>query len=68
MKIIQINAVYGVGSTGHIVQDIHEMLYAKGHESYIFWATACANADNPAYFYRIGSQLDHKIHAALRRA
>ena len=46
MKIIQINAVYGVGSTGHIVQDIHEMLYAKGHESYIFWATACANADN----------------------
>ena len=25
MKIIQINAVYGVGSTGHIVQDIHEL-------------------------------------------
>lgn len=67
MKIIQINAVYGVGSTGHIVQDIHEMLCEKGHESYIFWAAACANADNPAYFYRIGSQLDHKIHAVLRR-
>lgn len=67
MRIIQINAVYGVGSTGHIVQDIHEMLCAEGHESYVFWATACANADDPAHFYQIGSQLDHKIHAVLRR-
>ena len=67
MRIIQINAVYGVGSTGHIVQDIHDMLCAEGHESYVFWATACANADDPARFYQIGSQLDHKILALLRR-
>ena len=67
MRILQINAVYGVGSTGHIVQDIHEMLCAEGHESYVFWATGCANADDPAYFYQIGSQLDHKIHAVRRR-
>lgn len=67
MRIIQINAVYGVGSTGHIVQDIHEMLCAEGHESYVFWATACVNADDPAHFYQIGSKLDHKIHAVLRR-
>ena len=43
MRIIQINAVYGVGSTGHIVQDIHEMLCAEGYESYVFWATVGAN-------------------------
>lgn len=67
MRIIQINAVYGVGSTGHIVQDIHEMLCAEGHESYVFWAITCANADNSGHFYQIGSRLDHKTHAILRR-
>ena len=67
MRIIQINAVYGVGSTGHIVQDIHEMLCAKGYESYVFWATVGANINNPVHFYQIGSKLDHKAHAVLRR-
>lgn len=67
MRIIQINAVYGVGSTGHIVQDIHEMLCAEGYESYVFWATVGANINNPVHFYQIGSKLDHKAHAVLRR-
>lgn len=67
MKIVQINAVYGVGSTGNIVKDIHEMLIEHGHDSYVFWGILCKNANNDELFYQIGSVLDHKIHAFLRR-
>ena len=66
MKIVQINAVYGVGSTGRIAQDIACALKAQGHENHIFWAITC-RADENAAFYRIGSTLDHKRHALLRR-
>lgn len=66
MKIVQINAVYGVGSTGRIAQDIARKLKASGHENHIFWAISC-RADDNAAFYRIGSTLDHKLHALLRR-
>lgn len=66
MKIVQINAVYGVGSTGRIVQDISGALTAQGHESHVFWATAC-RPDKSARLVRIGSTLDHKVHALLRR-
>ncbi|MBQ9929655.1 MAG: glycosyltransferase [Oscillospiraceae bacterium] len=66
MKIVQINAVYGVGSTGRIAQDIAHALKAQGHENHIFWAISC-RADENAAFYRIGSTLDHKLHALLRR-
>ena len=41
MKIVQINAVYGVGSTGRIAQDIAATLRKGGHEAYVFWATLC---------------------------
>lgn len=67
MRIIQINATYGVGSTGHIVQDIHRMLCANGQDSYVFWATASADVEDSEYIYRIGSEFDHKLHAVLRR-
>lgn len=67
MKILQINAVYGIGSTGHIVQDIHTRLLAEGHDSFVMWAIQCIGADDPTRFIRIGSKLDHKVHAMLRR-
>lgn len=66
MKIVQINAVYGVGSTGRIAQDIARELKNQGHENYIFWATGCRMDEN-AQFIRIGSTLDHKLHALFRR-
>lgn len=66
MKIIQINAVYGIGSTGRIVQDISQALTTQGHESYVFWAIQCQKDDH-ARFIRIGNTLDHKLHALLRR-
>lgn len=66
MKIVQINAVYGVGSTGRIAQDIAAALHQQGHEAHIFWAIDCREDEN-ATFYRIGNTLDHKLHALLRR-
>lgn len=35
MKVIQVNSVCGVGSTGRIATDIHKTLMEKKHESYI---------------------------------
>lgn len=35
MKIVQVNSVCGVGSTGRIATDIHSILKEKGHDSYI---------------------------------
>ncbi len=35
MKICQVNCVYGEGSTGRIVQDLHKTLLKRGHESVV---------------------------------
>ena len=67
MKIVQINAVYGVGSTGRITRDIHNMLQANGHESYVFYAIKSNAQSTEKNIYKIGTDLDHKIHAFLRR-
>lgn len=66
MKVVQINATYGAGSTGALARDIHLQLKAQGHESYVFWATAC-RGDVDGNVLRIGSAADHKGHALLRR-
>lgn len=68
MKIVQINATYGIGSTGCIVKDIHERLTDQQNESYVFWAAKCipeAVKDN--HISRVGNGLDHKIHAVQWR-
>lgn len=66
MRIVQINAVYGVGSTGRIVQDIAGVLRKQGHETYVFWAIQCREDEN-AQFIRVGNTLDHKLHAFQQR-
>ncbi|MBQ8768971.1 MAG: glycosyltransferase [Oscillospiraceae bacterium] len=66
MKVVQINAVYGVGSTGRIALDIAGELRRQGHESYVFWAIDCREDEN-AHLIRVGNTLDHKLHALLRR-
>lgn len=35
MKILQVNCVYGYGSTGKIVRDIHHALQSEGHRSVV---------------------------------
>ena len=64
MKVLQINAVYGFGSTGLIVKDIEECLIENGHEAYV--AYAMANLE-PRNGYRIGNKVDRKWHAVIAR-
>lgn len=65
MKIIQINSVCGVGSTGRIVTDIHSALQNKGIESFIMYGRGESRACDSAI--KISSQLDFYSHALQTR-
>lgn len=65
MKVLQINAVCGTGSTGRIATDIEAILQEKGHESFIAYGRGTPqNADAPI---RIGSTKDNYTHVAKTR-
>ncbi len=65
MKVLQINSVCGVGSTGRIATDIHNTLVEQGHESYIAYGRDlpknCENA------MKIGKEIDNYTHVAKTR-
>ncbi len=67
MKVMQINAVYGVGSTGVIVEDLHNLSLQNGIESYVSYSTTNKNPDEIKNGYVIGKNLGKKIHAVLSR-
>lgn len=67
MKVLQINAVYGVGSTGVIVRDIHELCLENGIESYVVYSTSNVPSESIINGYQIGNTLDKKLHALLCR-
>lgn len=67
MKILQINAVYGIGSTGAIVKDIHEISLKNGIDSYVAYSTSSVSPDNIHNGYCIGSVIGKKLHALLSR-
>ncbi|MFY9297169.1 MAG: glycosyltransferase [Caldicoprobacterales bacterium] len=65
MKVLQINSVCGIGSTGRIATDIHNMLIEQGHESYIAYGRDLPrNCDNAI---RIGNKIDNYAHVLLTR-
>lgn len=64
MKVVQINATYGIGSTGVIVKDIGEKLRGKGYEErFIYQFGECASNLG----YRAGNRIDWKWHALYTR-
>lgn len=65
MKVLHINAVYGVGSTGVIVEDLHRLAGEDGIESYVAYSTT--NQKNVENGYAIGGQFGKKIHGAMTR-
>ena len=69
MKILQINAVYGFGSTGRNVRELHRHLHRKGHESWVGYAIdPKGKADkNDGKIFKIGNVFDRKMHALLSR-
>lgn len=65
MKVMQINSVCGIGSTGRIVTDIDKILKEHGYESYISYGRgASKNCDAPI---RIGNRLDNYFHVIKTR-
>lgn len=65
MRILQINAVYGQGSTGTIVRDIEQLCFKSGIECYV--ASPDPKVREAKHGYVIGNTLDHKLHAILSR-
>lgn len=65
LKVLQINSVCGIGSTGRIVTDIHNILVEQGYDSYIAYGRSKAfNCNNTV---KIGNKLDNYFHAAKTR-
>ena len=62
MKIVQINAVCGHGSTGRIAVDIATEVESRGHVCYI--AYGHGNTDYQ-HSYKIGSRFGHLLHNIL---
>lgn len=62
MKVLQINSVCGIGSTGRIVTDINDILIEKGHESYIAYGRNMPKNCSDAI--KIGTNIDNYIHVA----
>lgn len=65
MRVLQINAVYGQGSTGTIVRDIECLCEQSGIECYV--ASPDAKVREAKHGYVIGNIFDHKLHALLSR-
>lgn len=65
MKVIQINAVYNLGSTGRTTAELHNALLNNGIESYVAYSNT--NKSEDKNLYHIGSTLDVKIHGLLSR-
>lgn len=63
MRVLQINAVNGIGSTGRICTEINEYLNINGHEGYIAYSTGVQYQKE----YKIGSYTDVKIHGIKSR-
>lgn len=65
MKVLQINAVYGHGSTGTIVRDLTHLCEESGIECYV--ASPDCAVLGLKHGYLIGNKIDHKLHAFLSR-
>ncbi len=64
MKVLMINGIYGTRSSGRSMLELTNKLRAEGHEVYI--ASPQKYCDDPN-FYRIGNNLDHKLHGLFSR-
>lgn len=67
MKVVHINAVYGVGSTGVIVEDIHNLCLRNGIESFVAYSTSKYKNEKIVGGIQIGKPFGKKMHAVLCR-
>lgn len=66
MKILQINCVYGVGSTGKLVRDIHLSLQEEGYQSVVVYPKNIPHTLDRGV-YRVSNRLLSFFSAFLRR-
>lgn len=64
MKIVQINAVYGYGSTGGIVKDIQSACLTEGIDCMVAYSQSRGEVCNG---YQMGNMISNKCHAILSR-
>ena len=67
MKVLMINSVCGIGSTGRICTDIADNLIARGHECKIAYGRGVVPDKYKDLSYRIGSGLSVKMHGLKAR-
>lgn len=67
MKVLQINSVCGVGSTGRIATDIADLLLARGDECKIAYGRGSAPEKDKNLSVSIGTFRDNLFHVLLTR-
>ncbi len=67
MRVLMINVVCGIRSTGRICTDLAAELEAQGHEVRIAYGRESVPAEYRKYAVRIGSDLDVGFHGAVSR-
>lgn len=67
MKVLQINAVYGHGSTGDIVRELLLNVKKVGGQSYIAVPEKIKNHNEVDGYIRIGNKIDYKLHSLSSR-
>lgn len=65
MKILQINSVCGVGSTGRIATDLYKVIEEAGHECVIAYGRG--TAPEGIKTIKIGTDFDNYVHVAKTR-
>lgn len=67
MKILQINATYGSGSTGTIVRDIQQCCEEQGIECHVAYASSHLPLKEIHRGCKVGNVASNKLHALLSR-
>lgn len=67
MKILQINSVCGIRSTGRICVDLAELLQKHGHECKIAYGRENVPQEYQKYAIRVGSDVEVKLHGLCSR-
>ena len=65
MKVLQINATYGHGSTGRNVAELHTYMQKQGIDSYVAYGEKRTVNDDRVFY--IGCSTDHKFHGLMSR-
>ena len=67
MKVIEINSVCGTGSTGRIACQIADVVVQNGGDAQVAYGRSYYEKGCNVPSYRIGSDIDVKLHAGLSR-